>query len=415
MGFESSSYWQRTSPAISLRTDLPGTVDVAIIGGGLLGASTCYWLAYEGISVALLERTALAYGATGRNGGFVRVGSAESYPDAISHLGHETARDVMTLTRESQALLRQVVYEENLHCDYREPGTIRLALNEEQSEKLKNEVQLLRTDGIPAEFFDRNRLQQYIHTSLAPCILSGRWLPEQGLVHSARLVQGLVNAAVRRGAQTYQAELFTLASTSGGTVILQTSRGRLQARSVVVAVNAWTSKLFPEFAGVIVPAREQMLAYAPIEPIFSAGVTADMTTGEYWQQTQDGTVLIGGCSSTAPHWDMGVWEVQPTKVVQEAIEQILPSLFPLLAPKLSVAQRWAGLIACTTDTLPIIDRAPTLPNVFIVGGFSGHGMPFGMRVGQLLAESVKSGTLSPELKPYQLGRPTLKKWDLTNI
>ena len=68
---ESVSYWQSTSSPFSLSTHLPSVADVAIIGGGLLGAATCYWLARAGVPVVLLERTALADGATGRNGGFV--------------------------------------------------------------------------------------------------------------------------------------------------------------------------------------------------------------------------------------------------------------------------------------------------------------------------------------------------------
>src|SRR5258708_38431662 len=69
MAAPSISYWQRTVPDFPLSTDLPSAVDTAVIGGGLLGASTCYWLAKAGVRVALLERTAIAAGATGRNGG----------------------------------------------------------------------------------------------------------------------------------------------------------------------------------------------------------------------------------------------------------------------------------------------------------------------------------------------------------
>lgn len=87
MASESVSYWQRTAPVFLLSTDMPHSVDVAVIGGGLLGAATCYWLAQAGVRAVLLERTALAAGATGRNGGFVRAGTAGCYPQAIAHLG----------------------------------------------------------------------------------------------------------------------------------------------------------------------------------------------------------------------------------------------------------------------------------------------------------------------------------------
>ena len=81
---------------------LPRLADVTVVGGGLLGSATSYWLAKQGVPVVLLERTALAAGATGRNVGFVVAGPAELYPDAIAHLGHETAHVVMIVTHGSR-------------------------------------------------------------------------------------------------------------------------------------------------------------------------------------------------------------------------------------------------------------------------------------------------------------------------
>ena len=131
---ESISYWQGTTPDFLLSTDLPPSADVAVIGGGLLGAATCYWLARAGVRVVLLEGTAIAAGATGRNGGFVRAGP-RSYSEAIVRFGHETARAIMAITYESRALLRQVLQEEAIACDYREPGALQLALIQAQIEQ----------------------------------------------------------------------------------------------------------------------------------------------------------------------------------------------------------------------------------------------------------------------------------------
>jgi gamma-glutamylputrescine oxidase len=405
---DSVSYWQSTTQVLPLSTDLPRTVDVAVIGGGLLGSATCYWLARAGIQVALLERQFPAFGATGRNGGFVRAGSGVSYPEAIEQLGPEMAREVMTLTTQSKALTRQVVEDEGFACDYREPGSLRLALNEQEVELLKSEEALLQQDGFAAQFLNREQTQALIQTPLTADILGGRFLPGQGLVHSARLVQGLVRAALRYGAHVYQAEVQEVAQQENG-VLLRTTNGDLSAGTVVVAINAWTGQLLPTLSDFILPEREQMLAYAPLPPVFSTSISAHIEAGEYWQQTPDGTILIGGCNTVAPRGDLGVWETQPTMVVQEAIEQILPRLFPSLAP-LQILQRWAGTLGCTTDMHPIVDRVPDHTHAYFVGGFTGHGMPFGMRFGQLLAEAVINGTMPVELNPYRLKRPTLKMW-----
>ena len=84
----------------------------------------------------------------------------------------------------------------------------------------------------------------------------------------------------------------------------------------------------------------------------------------------------------------------------------MPRLFPELAG-LRVAQRWAGPMAFTPDYLPVVDRAPGMSGVWVVGGFSGHGMPFGMCLGRALAETVTSGADSSALAHFRLDRPTL--------
>lgn len=406
---DSISYWQHTAATVPLSTDVPRSVDVAVIGGGLMGTATSYWLAREGVSVALLEREAIGWGATGRNGGFVVAGPAGGYTDAIARLGHETAYAVMKDTLANQQLVRQVLEEERIECNYRDPGSLRLALTDEQEEHLRAEVTACRTDGFPEDYLAREALQKLIKTGLSPEIRGARLKPEQGLVHSARFVRGLAQAAMGRGARLFQAEVYELVP-DGASVRLQTSRGTIHAATVVVAANAWIGRLLPQLADLVIPEREQMLAYAPIAPVFSHALSADILAGEYFQQTPDGTILIGGCNTVAPGEDMGVWEMTTLPVVQNAIEAVLPRLFPSLSPLLQVVERWAGLLDCTTDRHPVVDRTPTMPQVLFVCGFSGHGMPFGLRFGQLLTEAVMSGTLPSALKPYRLERPTLKPW-----
>ena len=356
---DSISYWQHTASTIPLSTDLPPSVDVVVIGGGLMGTATSYWLAREGVSVALLEREAIGWGATGRNGGFVVAGPTESYAETIRHLGHETAYAVMTDTLTNQQLMRQVIDEEAIMCDYRTPGTIRLALGASEEEQLWEEVAAYQADGFVVSFLDREAVQALIKTELASEIRGGRFKHGQGLVHSARFVRGLAQAAVRRGLHAYQAEVEMLLP-EGAHLRVQTSRGTIRAATVVVAANVWIGKLVPALADLILPVREQMLAYAPSAPVFAHGISAEVTAGEYFQQTPDGTILIGGCNTVAPGEDMGVWEMTPLPVVQSAIEAVLPRLFPALTP-LQVIGRWAGLLNYTTDHHPIVDSVPTMP------------------------------------------------------
>ena len=405
-----TSYWLATAPTTAgAPGDLPATCDVVVVGGGLLGAATAYWLARGGADVTLLEAQTLGGGASGRNGGFVVAGTAAPYPEAIERHGHAAARAVWTLTLENRALLRQTLAEESIDCDYREPGLLHLALGSQQLDRLAHVVAALASDDFDAQLLDRAQTQELIGTPLGPEIAGGLFAPANGLVHSARLVQGLASAAARHGARICEATPALELRADGGGVLVRTPRGQLRAGAAVVAINAWSAELLPALAGLITPVRGQVLAYAPSEPVFRCGMGAAVTpTGEYWQQAPDGSIVLGGCRAAAPGGDVGVTSLEPTAEVQAAIEQVFPRLFPELRGR-RVARRWAGLMAFTSDGMPIVDRAPGLPGTWIVGGFCGHGMPFGLPLGKLLAEAATGGAKPDALAPFRLDRPTLKQ------
>lgn len=401
------SYWQATAPAPVLPHDLPATANVVMVGGGFFGATTAYFLARAGAAPLLVERAAPADGATGRNGGFHVVGTAEGYADAVARLGRDAARAIMQITLDSRALLRQALAEEPIACDYREPGHLTLALGEAQYTDLQRQVAALHADGFAAELLDRQQAQALIRTPLSEEITGALYGPENALLHSARLVYGLIAAAQRHGARVAIARVERLVPHNGH-VRVMTNCGVVEAGAVVVTVNAWTRDLIPALRDVITPVRGQALAYAPIPRVFEQGIGASVTpTGEYWHQTPDGAIVIGGCRACAPGRDVGVTETVPTPEVMAAIEQILPRLFPKIG-YLEVTRRWAGLMAFTADYVPVADAAPEMPGVWVAGGFCGHGMPFGMRFGQLLAEAALTGATPAALAPFRVSRPTLQ-------
>ena len=403
---EPRSYWHVTAPPPVPSDPLPDAADVVVIGGGLLGSWTAYWVARSGASVTLIERTAISWGATGRNGGFVRAGTSEGYAGTVARLGREAAHAIWQLTEEGQSLVRQVIDEEGIECDYRIPGTLNLALTDESLAQMRQGLDVMLADGLPGALLDRQGVQELIKTPLGPEITGGLYFSDGGLLHSARYLAGIARAAQRHGARLCLAEVAGLTSIDGGTLV-QTSRGAVRAARVIVAVNAWTDELVPALAGKVVPVRGQILSYDPLPSVFTTGVGASVAaTGEYWQQTLDGSIVIGGCRADAPHGDVGVRESTPTPDVIASIERVLPRLFPQLAG-LRVAHRWAGLMAFTAEYLPVADAAPDLPGVWVAGGFCGHGMPYGPRLGQLLAEAALIGTTPAKLAPLRIDRPTL--------
>jgi gamma-glutamylputrescine oxidase len=401
------SYWHVGAP-ISLRPDsLPATAEVVVIGGGLMGSCTSYWLARAGVKVALLEQQSPAFGATGRNGGFHVVGTGESYAETIATFGHAAARSIFQLTIDSRTLLRQVLAEEQIACEYREPGRLNLALSEREYANYLPSIAAMAADGFQAERLDRAQVQELITTPLGPDIAGGLYAAEDGLLQPAQFVHGMQTAAQRHGATISLAVVQSLRQ-QGGDIQITTDQGTITAGACIVAVNAWSSRLIPELEGVIVPVRGQILNYAPLPVIFRCGAGAAVTpTGEYWHQTPEGAIVLGGCRAAAADGEVNLLAEGTTAEVQSALDNVFPQLFPQLEG-LQVARRWSGPMAFTRDHNPIADRVPGLANAWFAGGFSGHGMPFGMRLGQLLAEAATTNSQPQAMAALEWARPSLQ-------
>ncbi len=404
------SYWQASAnPGRLAAEQLPRTCDVLVVGGGLLGVATAYFLARSGVDVVVVEREMIGAGATARNAGFVVSGTAEAYPLAVARHGRAIASKVWQFTLDNRALLREVLQEEDISCDYREPGHLSLASSEAEWEIHQQTSAMLKEDGITTELLDRSQLQSCLQLELAPSVLAARFSPEEGQLHSAKFVYALARAAKARGARfvlgyealslTRHGDRWDVTVEGGG------GRHAISAACVVCALNAWLPRLLPAIKQYILPVRGQVLATAPLPRYFPCALSADGGY-QYWQQLPDGRIVLGGCRPVVPDREVGydVPDIRPE--VQHALSNYLRTLFPGL-PELPVEHRWAGIMAFSPDSLPLIGPVPGADGLFVAGGFTGHGMPFGLRAGQQLALSYTQGCTAGTLAPFRLDRPTL--------
>lgn len=402
-----TSYWHATCDPLVPHCPLPTEAEAVVIGGGLLGVWTAVWLARADVPVVLLEKDVISWGATGRNGGFLRAGTAAGFGTLVESIGLEAAIGLERLTARGQALAEEVIRDEHIECDFRKPGTVSMALDDGQLGQMQDNVALLNQHGFPGEIVDHAQIARMMSTAVSPEVVGGVYFADGGLLHSVRYLRAVAEAAQRHGARMVRAGVDSLRA-ENGEIVIATDQGEVRTARAVVALNAWTDTLVPELAGKVVPVRGQILAHEPIDRVFDVGIGAAVTpTGEYWQQTPDGSIVIGGCRADAPGGDMGVREMRPTPEVIAKIADVVPRLFPELS-HLKVAREWAGLMAFTSDYLPVADAIPGVPGVWVTGGYCGHGMPFGPRVGELLAEAVQTGTTPAELGPLRIDRPGLR-------
>ena len=396
---EPISYWQRTFRASAPAHEFPKDADVVVIGAGVHGASTAYWLARLGARPLVLERGLVANGASGRNGGLCVAGPAADYATLCADEGRERARMIAQDTLAGYRMLCEVIAEERIDAAVRPHGHLSLALSEAELAGMRASATLLREDGIDAQVVDAAGLRHWLDVEIGADVAGGKFNADSAQMHSGDLVHGLLTAAVRHGARICVDTEVSAVEPAPDGVRLYTSRGVLDAAAVCVALNAWTAQLIPALRKTVVPVRGQVLAYAASPRIFDVGIGVSVTpTGEYGQQMPSGEIVFGGCRANAQRQDVGLYDVDNSVEVQRSLEDVLPRLFPKIALGL-VTDRWSGTMAFTPDHNPVFGRLGSMP-VFYAGGYSGHGMPYAMCFGRWLAESAMKRELVPGAATY---------------
>jgi len=370
-----SSYWlsEAWSP---LRTSASnGPVDVAVIGGGVTGCACAHVLALAGLSVRVFEAREIASGASGRNGGFALRGGAPAYDSARRRLGAERAHALWRLTE------RYLDRLESLAGDaFRRTGSLRLAADPAEREELESEYEALREDGFEVDW--RGDLPEPLASRFHGAIFH----PADGALQPARWVRRLATHAAQAGAELHE---HTRVS----------SLDQVEAESVVVATDGYTSGLVPSLDEVVTPARGQVVVTEPLGRQLFPCPHGARHGYDYWQQTTDGRLVAGGFRDTAFEEET-TQEEATTPGIQAQLTRFVAELTGE-TPKIS--HRWAGIFGNTQDQLPLVGRQPGADRVWVSVGYSGHGNVMGLACGELVANAIL-GEPAPELELFEPAR-----------
>lgn len=374
----SSIWWTDPVPDFTpLAQDLDA--DVLIVGGGIAGITLAYTLAEQGAAVGLLEAGWLAGEASGRNVGFLLAAPAEPYSERIALWGREGARAVLHIGRRNHQRVRQLVQTLGIDCDYQQTGSLRLTRTHEESEDLRGSLPELRHDGFPMREI---AVADAVPAHAVSGFDAAFEVPEDGMIHPVKFLHGVAVAAAAKGARLFAHSRVESAKWQAGLWEVRSGAHVARARTLVLAMNAFTPRLVPNLAPVIAPRRGQVVATAPLPEMVFTRPTYAHYGYQYWRQTPDRRLVIGG-------WRDTDFEVESTDVnattakIQAAIEAGLEHLVPGGAP---IEHRWAGIMGFARDGRPLVGWLDAAHHLAIVGGFTGHGMGMAASCTQDLAE-----------------------------
>jgi len=405
-----ASYWHETSKPFqgAIQGPVSGDFDVAVVGAGFTGLNAARRLAKSGVKVALLEAQHVAYGASGRNGGHLNSGMAESFGAACAHLGEERTRSLWTAYDRSIDMIEQIVAEEEIDCSFRRAGKLKLASKPPHASRLQAMAEEIRREVDPsARWLDRDEVK----SELGSDAFHGAILyPKSAMAHMGRYANGLAVAAQRHGASIWEGNPVTSKQQVANGWKLATPTGSLTARQVILATDAYTTEPFGYFQRRIVPIASFLIATRPLTDAEVNSTLAGNRTyvnslniANYFRLTPDNRFLFGGRARFSAASN------QRTDQSSGALlrHQML-GMFPQLE-NVAIDYCWGGLVGCTPDRFPRAGKADGL----IYGmGYSGHGAQMSTLIGSALADIAMGNDKSNPLDgmpvqavPMHTGKP----------
>ena len=388
-------FWLDHADAPPLRPSLDGPLeaDLVVVGGGLTGLWTALLAAEEGKRVALLEGERIAFGASGRNGGFCAASLTHGIGNGLAHWPGEMPV-IERLGRENLAGIRETVARHGIDCGWEDTGAIDVATAPHQVAWLADEAGQLRRFGWDAELLDAGALRAQVDS---PTYVGGLWTRDAyALVDPARLCWGLARAAEAAGASIFERTPVTELERDATGVRAETPAGRVLARRALLATSAFPP-LVRAIRRYVVPVYDYVLV---TEPLSAAqrdaigwrgrqGISDVANQFHYYRQTDDDRILWGGYDAVYAFGG----RVAPERDQRPATFALLGEHFFTTFPQLEglrFSHRWGGAIDTCSRFSALWGMALGGRAAYVVG-FTGLGVGasrFGARVGLDLLDGL---------------------------
>jgi sarcosine oxidase subunit beta len=379
-------------PKVWRSVDLGRRYDAVIIGAGVHGLATAYYLASRhGIRrVAVVDKGYVGGGGSGRN-------------TAILRSNYLTPEGVRFYDRSVQ-LYRTLAADLNFNVMFARRGHLTLAHNDGSLRTMRWRAEVNKLQGVDSEVIGPEEIKRLVpfmdvstHTRYP--ILGALYHPPGGIIRHDAVNWGYARAADALGVEIHQnTEVLAIRTEAGRVTGVSTNRGEISAPVVVNCTAGWAS-LVSDMAGVGLPIITHPLQAAVTEPVkmFLATVVVSGSLHVYVSQTDRGELVFG--ASTDPYASYSMrGSLEFTEELAGHVLELMPSI-----AKMRVLRQWAGLCDITPDFSPIMGVTPV--DGFLVDvGWGTYGFKAGPAAGEAMAELVATGKTPDIIAAFDLAR-----------
>lgn len=421
----------------TLSGTVPDSADVVVIGGGIVGVSTAWFLARRGIDVVVCEKGHVAGEQSGRNWGWVR------------QQGRDTRE--MPMIVESLRTWRSLADELGEDVGYEQTGCLFTAADDAQMEQLAGWLPTAREYGLDTRLIDGGELAT-LARGAGIAWKGALYTASDGRAEPQKAAPAIARAAARHGARVLTACAVRGIETEAGRVAgVVTEHGPIRTSVVLCAAGAWTS-LFCRSLGISVPqlrVRGTVVRTAPGPAVLDGNLFDDRlgirrrrdggftvahgmildhaitpSTFRYAskflpalrQEYRTLRLSIGRefidewrtpkrwpLDAVSPFEKTRVLDPEPNPRAVAGIRENLDTVFPELAGT-PIVETWAGMVETSPDVVPVIEALDALPGFHVATGFSGHGFGIGPGAGKAIAGLLTGDATGIDLAPFRLSR-----------
>ena len=407
-------WWDGTD--FPVRAALTGDrdVDVAIVGAGYTGLWTAFELARRdpSLSIIVLERNHVGFGASGRNGGWCYDGFAAGMERIEKLSSHETARDFGVALREMVGEVAAVVDSEAIDCDFHHGGSIEFLRNGGQVARAEESVAQARRYGWSETDLRIVTAGEASEIGRAADVQAGLWSKHTATLQPARLALGLAEAVERRGVEVVESTTVTRIEPGR---VLTAAGASVRAPVIVRATEGYTADLEGEHRSLS-PLYSLMIATEPLsaERWSEIGLEGRPAFGDlrhlviYGQRTPEGRIAFGGRGAPYDYGsrirsDHG-FPVEAFEPVRAALIELFPSLHDV-----EITHRWGGVLGVSRKWMPTVGFDPAT-GIAWGGGDVGSGVAATNLAGRTLAELITGG--SGRLTRFPWVNMRVRPWEI---